>query len=136
MVEHILVPVDSSASAWRALDYVLDEHPEKQYTVLHVVDLIAGGRDTAGRQDARAHAEKIVKQATDVCLESGLDEDSFDVITKDGKPAATIVRVANERNVDQIVMGSRGLSDVDKLLLGSVAETVVRRASCPVNVIR
>lgn len=136
MVKHILVPVDSSSSAWRALDYVLDEHPEKQYTILHVVDLIAGGRDTEGRQDARGHATEIVEHATEQCLDAGLDEDSFEVLTKDGKPAATIVQVANERGVDQIVMGSRGLSDVDKLLLGSVAETVVRRASCPVNVIR
>lgn len=49
-----------------------------------------------------------------------------------GNPADEIVRVANEEKVDMIVMGTHGRSGLGRLLMGSVAEAVVRKASCPV----
>lgn len=53
-----------------------------------------------------------------------------------GSPAAEIVRCAEEREVDVIVMGTHGRGGVTHLLLGSVAEQVIRTAPCPVLVIR
>lgn len=52
-----------------------------------------------------------------------------------GLPSQTIVRVAAEREVDLVVIGSRGLSDLAHVLLGSTAERVVQRAPCPVLVV-
>ncbi len=49
-----------------------------------------------------------------------------------GDPATEIVRVANEEQVDMIVMGTHGRSGFSRLLMGSVAELVIRHASCPV----
>ncbi len=49
-----------------------------------------------------------------------------------GAPASAIVRLAEDENVDMIVMGSHGRSGLSRLLMGSVAEAVVRRAKCPV----
>ncbi len=49
-----------------------------------------------------------------------------------GDPATTIVRLANEERVDLIVMGTHGRTGIVRVLMGSVAETVVRRAECPV----
>ena len=49
-----------------------------------------------------------------------------------GDPATEIVRVANEENVSLIVMGTHGRSGLTRLLLGSVAELVIRHSSCPV----
>ncbi len=49
-----------------------------------------------------------------------------------GDPASAIVRVAEEEQVDLIVMGTHGRTGLRRLLMGSVAESVVRRASCPV----
>lgn len=49
-----------------------------------------------------------------------------------GFPAISIVDYAASQNVDLIVMGTRGLTGISHLLLGSVAECVLRRASCPV----
>lgn len=49
-----------------------------------------------------------------------------------GDPAATIVRCADEENVDLIVMGTHGRTGIVRVLMGSVAESVVRRANCPV----
>jgi nucleotide-binding universal stress UspA family protein len=53
-----------------------------------------------------------------------------------GNPAHEIVRCALERRVDVIVMGTHGRSGVSHVLLGSIAEKVVRTAPCPVLVIR
>lgn len=49
-----------------------------------------------------------------------------------GDPASAIVRLAEEENVDMIVMGTHGRTGLSRLLMGSVAESIVRRASCPV----
>jgi nucleotide-binding universal stress UspA family protein len=49
-----------------------------------------------------------------------------------GDPAAEIVRVADDEHVDMIVLGSHGRSGLRRLLMGSVAEVVVRKAPCPV----
>ncbi|HYO45479.1 MAG TPA: universal stress protein [Gemmatimonadota bacterium] len=53
-----------------------------------------------------------------------------------GKPWSEIVRLAEELDVDAIVLGSTGLSRIQRLLLGSTAEGVVRHASCPVLIVR
>jgi nucleotide-binding universal stress UspA family protein len=51
-----------------------------------------------------------------------------------GDPADTVVRVAKEEDADMIVVGSHGRTGLVRLLMGSVAETIVRRAPCPVLV--
>lgn len=53
-----------------------------------------------------------------------------------GTPAVEIVRCAQEREVDVIVMGTHGRGGVSHLILGSVAEQVIRTAPCPVLVVR
>lgn len=49
-----------------------------------------------------------------------------------GDPASAIARLADDENVDMIVMGTHGRAGLSRLLMGSVAEAVVRRAKCPV----
>ncbi len=49
-----------------------------------------------------------------------------------GDPASEIVRIAEEEHVDLIVMGTHGRTGLRRLLMGSIAEAVVRRAPCPV----
>lgn len=49
-----------------------------------------------------------------------------------GDPAAAVVHLANEEDVDMIVLGTHGRTGLTRLLMGSVAEAIVRRAKCPV----
>jgi nucleotide-binding universal stress UspA family protein len=49
-----------------------------------------------------------------------------------GDPATEIVRLAEQEHVDMIVMGTHGRTGIGRMLMGSVAESVVRRANCPV----
>jgi nucleotide-binding universal stress UspA family protein len=53
-----------------------------------------------------------------------------------GNPAAEILRFAELHNVDLIVMASRGRTGLSRLLMGSVAEAVMRRATCPVFIVK
>ncbi len=53
-----------------------------------------------------------------------------------GEPAREIVRAAEDEQVDLIVMGTYGRSGLSRLLLGSVADRVVRTAPCPVVTVR
>ena len=69
----------------------------------------------------REHADKL--RARDLAVRE---------IVREGYPASVIAEEATEEKVDMIVMGSRGLSGLKHLLLGSVAERVVQKAHCPV----
>jgi nucleotide-binding universal stress UspA family protein len=54
----------------------------------------------------------------------------------EGEPAEEIVRLAKSNNIDLIIMGSHGRTGLSRLLMGSVAEQVVRRAECAVLTIK
>ncbi len=66
--------------------------------------------------------------------ESGVE--SVERVIEVGRPTKVIVEYADEHDINQIVMGSHGRSGMSRILLGSVAEIVVRRASVPVTVVR
>jgi nucleotide-binding universal stress UspA family protein len=57
-------------------------------------------------------------------------------LLEEGDPATAILQVAQERQCDLIVLGSHGRTGLGRLLLGSVAEQVVRKASCPVLTVK
>jgi nucleotide-binding universal stress UspA family protein len=57
-------------------------------------------------------------------------------LLQEGDPAAMIVRTAKEKDCDLIVMGTHGRTGVQRLLLGSVAEQVLRKAACPVLTVK
>ncbi|MFW9910029.1 MAG: universal stress protein, partial [Candidatus Thorarchaeota archaeon] len=53
-----------------------------------------------------------------------------------GDPAARIIEIAQERKVDLIILGSRGLSGIKRLFVGSISDKVASQASCPVMIVR
>jgi nucleotide-binding universal stress UspA family protein len=142
MSKRVLVPIDGSEQSDVALDHALKEFSEDDITVLHVIDPadagynvpvgIPGGSEEwyeAAREDARI----LFDEAQSVADEYGV---TLDTATDMGRPAGTIVEYAEDEGFDHIVMGSHGRSGVSRILLGSVAETVVRRATMPVTVAR
>ena len=134
MTETILVPVDGSESAWIALEYAGEQHDDGSIVVLHVVDPSEGDY-VEPTDDSRPteRSTELLETARERAATKGVDVETD---TTTGSPAGAILEYAADNEIDHIVMGSRGRSGLSRLLLGSVAETVVRRSSVPVTVAR
>jgi len=145
MSKRILVPMDGSEQSTDALEYVLDEYPGASVTLLHVIDPIEAGYGGQASpvpgyseewyEESEAAAEDLFAEARETVEAVGFDGTVDDVVEL-GRPARVIVDYAEEEGFDHIVMGSHGRSGVTRVLLGSVAETVVRRSPVPVTVVR
>ena len=141
MGENILVPYDGSAAAREALEYAIDRFDTAEFTILYVMDpMVDYGRQRAlpGYSDAdeftteREKAEYLLEEAlADLPVELDV-ESSLSV----GNPSRAIIKHADDRDIDHIVIGSHGRSGIARFLLGSTAETVLRRSAVPVTVIR
>jgi nucleotide-binding universal stress UspA family protein len=84
--------------------------------------------------DARLiEAQEILKRAVELVGDSNVDVHTELI---EGNPAEAIIEVAQTRNSDVIVMGSRGLGRLAGLLLGSTSQKVVSHAPCPVLIVR
>jgi nucleotide-binding universal stress UspA family protein len=99
------------------------------------------GAETEGVLDATHRAIQAIEQRVTALTGAqpgpgGQDGDTFQVVVETGTPEAAIVRAADQAGASLVAIGSRGLAGIDRLLLGSVAERVVRYAHCPVLVAR
>lgn len=82
----------------------------------------------------RKLAQEIVRQAEAAARQAGLSD--VETLVVEGDPTRRITEIANDRQVDAIVMGSRGRGDVAGLLLGSVSHKVTQLATCTCIVVR
>jgi nucleotide-binding universal stress UspA family protein len=140
----ILFATDFSEGSEAALRYAasLAQHAAAPLTVVHVVEPIPVGHDpVAGSAfDVVAYHAALEREAAERlrhlvpdAIRLGCDTD--DVVAR-GKPYVEILRVAAERQIDLIVLGVHGRNALDRLVFGSTAEHVVRRATCPVLTVR
>jgi nucleotide-binding universal stress UspA family protein len=141
MPGNVLVAFDGSPLSERGLEYALETFPEATITAIYVIDPIdaiteveAGGLTVAEKwsDTAQERASTIHTTATNIAAALGTD---IDTATEIGRPATAVLEYAEATDVDQIVIGSHGRAGIDRALLGSVAETVTRRAQTPVTVI-
>lgn len=144
MVDRILVPFDDSEQARTALEHALETHGDAEIVVLHVIDLMEAGYSAPVEgglpgyweewyDDQQAAAEELFDEARELADGYGVELTTETVV---GRPARSINDYADEHDVDAIFIGSHGRTGVSRILLGSVAEAVVRRAHCPVTVVR
>ena len=159
---HVLIPTDFSEPARQALRYALEEAAlhHARVTLLHVLpphtdtevyyisgapgtqasfDPVLGGRAGTPRPSQpvvvfQDHYEASLTQLRDSMPDSF--QGAWEVEVAAGSAAETIVRVAQERDADLIVMGTHGRTGLQHVLLGSVTEKVVRLAPCPVLTVR
>jgi nucleotide-binding universal stress UspA family protein len=138
---HVLVPMDDSEMAERALEYALDVYDDEddEVTVLTVVGgpsfLWGKATSIALADDMQEAAEEHGQAVADRASEIAADHDAeVDVNVRTGHPARAILDTAE--GYDTIVLGSHGGSVADRLMVGNVAETVFRRAPVPVTVVR
>jgi nucleotide-binding universal stress UspA family protein len=141
MPENVLIAFDGSPLAERALTYAIENFSDATLTAMYVInpinsvmDVEAGGLSAAEDwyDNAKARATRTHATATEIAVEHDID---LKTVTEVGRPARAILKYADEEDIDQIVMGSHGRSGIDRTFLGSVAETVTRRARIPVTII-
>ena len=135
----ILVPLDGSSPADGALAYALEQFTDADIVALYVMDPVDGatawGPGSAGDwlSAAEERSEAVLENAADAATDAGREIETDSTV---GRPAHAIVEYVDEHDIYQVIIGSHGRDGLARVLLGSVAETVVRRAPVPVTVVR
>jgi len=139
----ILIPVDGSANAQRAIDYVINNIPalkeSPQLLLLNVQWNVATGNvklfiNQKTIDDYYREQGMAALQSARTALDAAALPYQYHISI--GTPAEAIVQYANEQSADQIVMGRQGQGGLQSLLLGSVVNKVLHLANCPVLLIK
>lgn len=146
MYKRILVPVDGSETSNLALDTAvrLARESGAAIRVVHVVEEMAyltgydqfGGYSGGLLKAMRDNGNRILQEARDRVQQAGLDGDAMLFDQFGEHLGETVAKAARTWSADLVVVGTHGRRGVDRLLLGSGAEQVIRRASLPVLVVR
>lgn len=147
MFKRILVPLDGSTHSVKAAETAIElcSTYGADLTLLHATpkldlpdnlkDYMQGERLT--KQDLLAvdqAAKRVIADVKSKAEARGIRK--IKVIYREGKPARSIVAYATIARVDAIIMGSRGLSEFESLLLGSVSHKVATLAKCSVMIVK
>lgn len=142
MPDTILVPIDGSPLAKRALRYAVEHFPTASITTMYVINPVdsifvaeTGGLPAADDWYERAQ-DRAATIHDDAREFAGEHAGEITAVTGVGRPAREILDYADEHSIDQILMGSHGRDGIERAILGSVAETVVRSGRQPVTIIR
>ena len=135
--KNIVVPIDFSDQSFQAVSVALQfvDNPE-QVHVIHVLPILSPAEpgmiwDTVDDQGRIRHAkEAIVHQL------SGSENEKVNVNVVIGNPGNEIIDFSEKMSAEMIVLPSHGRTGLSRLLIGSVAERVVRLSHCPVLVLR
>ena len=144
MYQRILVPIDGSATSERALDEAIKiaQQQNAQVKVVHVLEDI-WYFDTEDYlnyaeliQSMRGIGEKILAQAQTKLQQAGVAVEIKLLETQGERIASIIVAEAKNSLADLIIIGTHGRSGFSRMLMGSIAEGVVRTAHIPILLIR
>ena len=142
-LKRILFPTDfsdfskyaASFAASFACDYGAKLH------VLHVVETFLDFYETLSETMPGKELDSRIMELANREIEASTTPEVFkeldiEINCVKGKPFLEIIRVANEQDIDMIVMGTHGRAALEAALMGSTAEKVVRKAQCPVFTVR
>ena len=139
-LKQVLVPTDFSETSEEALGYARGLADAFKAT-LHVLHVIPDPYSQSWSMEATGVAIPELLKTWEQDARKRLDQLKTDdieteVVTQIGHPFVQIVRYARDHDIDLIVMGTHGRGAIGHMLLGSVAEKVVRKAPCPVLTVR
>lgn len=138
MFKRILLAVDGSENSVRSTHHAtaLAEQFNGTIDVVYVVDSSTAKEDVlhaTNKFEIEKKRKKKLKPIKELVEKTGLD---FCTNVLHGEPGREIVEFANEREVDCVVIGSRGLNNVQSFILGSVSHKVAKRTECPVLIVK
>ncbi len=136
----ILLAVDNSSSSDEAVRAVIAQHnvPGVEVRVLHAAELpilfeAPEMAEYIPPEESTAEAQALVAKAADQLHSAGIKASTAVV---QGVPKSVILDDAKSWGADLIVLGSRGRKGLQRFLLGSVSEAVLRHAHCSVEIVR
>jgi len=138
-IERVLIPVDGSDSSKNAAMYaahLVNSRSPKLYllNVWEPINMTIGGEMAERmRQSAEDKAMSVLEEYRKMLEPCGMD---VELISRSGRPDYVILNVQDELDCDLIVIGSRGLSVLENVIMGSVVTRVLEGATCPVLVTR
>lgn len=128
----VLAPIDGSECSFRALEYAM-EFVRRYEGTLHVVHITTADQrateEILNRAEAYLDSDGIASDPELVTTVRSIDPRYGNRIGKD------ILRLVDEREFEHVIMGHHGAGAVDRLVLGSAAQTVVQSIETPVTVI-
>ena len=141
LYDRVLVPTDGSPEGRRAVAHAVELAAAHGATVsgLYVINTASynGLPMESSWEGVTTLLTTDAREALDVVETLGTERGvPVDTEITEGSPSTEIVRAADEQDCDLIVMGTHGRGGINRLLLGSVAETVVRAAPVPVMTVR
>lgn len=133
MYDRLLMPTDGNARTRTVADQAIgiaDAYDAKLY-VLHVLDLdrFPGTVDSDLHEVLREDGQSAIDHLLTLADDADIDAEGM---LKGGRPAPVILEVVETIGIDLVVMGTHGRSGVERMLLGSVTEQVIRESPCPV----
>ncbi len=136
--QRILCPVDFDDNSMAALDSAAEIAGNNAGTllVLHVVPPLVQPFAMPEQANLNDEQEKAARKRLEEIERDHLNGVSHQIMTFVGDPARTILKMQRRLGSDLIVIGTHGRHGLSRLLLGSVAEHVIREAPCPVLTIR
>jgi len=139
MYDDILVPTDGGEGMDTVIERAVDIAIQRGGTVhaLSVIDsevflTLDEELTDAVDEELRTNAERAVEAVTDAAHDAGVDSDT---VVRQGRPGEEIRLYAEEIDADLIVMGTRGVDDHERRMLGSVSQDVITEAARPTLVV-
>lgn len=144
MYQRIMVAVDGSETAQRGLQEAikLAADQKARLAIVHVIDIVVvnGAEEFSETyiDSMRQYANETLERARSSAKAAGLEAEvqSPEIVTSGFHVSDKIAQLAEEWKADLLVVGTHGRRGVSRLLLGSVAERIVRMAPCPLLLVR
>jgi nucleotide-binding universal stress UspA family protein len=144
-IKKILVPIDGSSYSMRAAKYAIEVSKLQKSHILcmHIIAKIPYGFVYAGGASIEQYFEDIKNQSQSwfnqiikIGEDSGIKDIKTHILINVLSVTDEIIKYAKDNFIDLIVIGTKGITGIERFLLGSVANGVVRHAHCPVLLVR
>jgi nucleotide-binding universal stress UspA family protein len=138
LFSNILVALDGSESANKAFQRAiyLAQKCNSKLDLVHVVQCEVGGDSANTFEIIDDLKDKAMKMLEEYRAQAAKNNIPIQITIMQGDPAKVIIELAKAKSYDLIIMGTRGRSSFQELLIGSVSQKVMHHASCPVMVVR
>ena len=143
-IRKILVPIDGSECSLNAAMYAvkLTEHEDAQLFCIHVMVGVPYGYESSPYaidqyfKDLQEKAQSWFKKVREMARNEDIAEPNTEIFTDVKSIIESIIDYATSKDIDLIVIGTRGITGLKRFLTGSVANGVVQHAHCSVMIVR